>query len=409
MSPDALSAGADRQPLGAAIEVIGRLVAFDSTSTRSNLDLIGYIEGFLFSHGVRSLRLPAVDAGKAALFATIGPRCAGGVVLSGHTDVVPVEGQPWETDPFHMEERDGRLFGRGTADMKGFIGTALSLVPGWAATDLRVPIQLALSYDEELGCLGVGDLIRHLTTQMPAPTAVIVGEPTEMKLVIAHKGFYASRTAILGREAHSSHPDSGANAIGAAARLIRRIDVWAEQRKAMGPSAAGFEPPYTTFNVGRIAGGDALNTVARHCVFDWEFRPVPNDPPTAIEQDFERLVGGVLPTLTACAPDARIVTTRLARVAPLSAVPDSSAVRLLRSLLKAADANIVSFGTEAGLFQEAGFPSVVCGPGSILQAHRANEFVELSQIARCRRLLERLGKWAASAASPADGNGCAVG
>ena len=373
-----------------------RLVGFDTTSSKSNLELIDFVEHYLRSHGVAARRTADATGRKANLFATLGPEAAGGVVLSGHTDVVPVAGQPWTSDPFSAVERDGRLYGRGTADMKSFLAVALALVPEALGAGLKVPLHLALSYDEEVGCLGVGDLIADVKAHLPLPRIVIIGEPTGMKLINANKGIAGFETGITGKEAHSSQPQRAANAIVAAAELIGFLAGLAEEKRERGPKDGRFEPPYTTLNVGTVSGGNALNIVPRHARFAWEFRLVPGDDGDEIVTRFRRFAEQeVLPDLRRAAPEAAIETKALAQVPPLTPEPDSPAEALVRLLTGANRTETVCFATEGGLFQEAGFSTVICGPGSIDQAHQPDEFIELAQIEACAAFLRKLIAWAA--------------
>lgn len=378
------------------VEMIAALIGFDTTSAKSNLALIDFVADYLRGHGIASRRTASDDGAKANLFATLGPEVAGGVVLSGHSDVVPVAGQAWDSDPFEMVARDGRLYGRGTADMKSFLAIALALVPEFLARPLARPIHLAFSYDEEIGCLGVGRLIADLQANLPPPAAVIIGEPTSMGIASAHKGCYVQRTRITGKEAHSSQPQRGGSAILAAGELLHFLGRLARERRAAADPESRFEPPFTTFNIGVIDGGSALNIIPRDCAFTWEFRPLPGEDPDEVIarlDDFAR--SEVLPELREHAPEAAIVTERLAGVPPLRVEAEGAAEALLRRLSGLNDTIAVSFGTEGGLFQEAGFSTVVCGPGSIDQAHQPNEFVELAQIEACTALLRKLGDWAA--------------
>jgi acetylornithine deacetylase len=371
------------------------LVGFDTTSRGSNLQLIDWVEAYLAEYGVACRRSYDETGGKANLLATVGPPVEGGIVLSGHTDVVPVDGQVWASDPFVMTERNGRLYGRGTADMKAFSATALALVPEFLARPLARPIHLALSYDEEVGCIGVHRLIEDLGANLPRPALVVVGEPTEMRVVNAHKGVAGFVTRIHGKSAHSSQPHRGGNAIVAAARLISELHAMAEERKAAPQAGGGFVPPYTTFGIGVIQGGSALNIVAEHCQFQWEFRRVPGDDPEAILARFEAFARDVvLPDLRAHAPEAEIVTETLAAVPPLAPEDDGLAETLLKRLTGANQAHVVSYGTEGGVFQHAGLSTVICGPGSIDQAHQPDEFIEAAQVDLCADLLRRLADWA---------------
>ncbi len=377
-------------------EMAERLVGFDTTSAKSNLDLIEFVEGYLQGHGVPTRRTVDATGRKANLFATLGPEVAGGVVLSGHTDVVPVAGQPWTSDPFVAVERNGRLYGRGTADMKSFLAVALALVPEALASGLQVPLHLALSYDEEVGCLGVGDLIADVKAHLPPPRIVVIGEPTSLQLINANKGIAGFETSITGKEAHSSQPHRAANAIIAAAKLIGFLAGLADEKRQAGPKDGRFEPPFTTLNVGTVSGGNALNIVPRHARFAWEFRLVPGDDGDEIVTRFRRFAAQeVLPDLHRTAPEAEIETKALAQVPPLTPEPDSAAEALIRRLTGANRAETVCFATEGGLFQEAGFSTVICGPGSIDQAHQPDEFIELAQIEACEAFLRKLIAWAA--------------
>jgi acetylornithine deacetylase len=375
--------------------MIQKLVGFDTTSAKSNTDLIDFAEEYLSSHGLKTRRTLSDDGRKANLFATIGPEREGGVVLSGHTDVVPVEGQPWDTDPFGVVEKNNKLYGRGTSDMKSFLAVAMAIVADIDPGALKRPVHLALSYDEEVGCLGVGRLIADIRDNLPKPAVVIVGEPTSMRLVNAHKGCQVQRTTVSGLDAHSSQSHRGASAIMAAGRLVSFLADFAEEKKHEQDDAR-FEPPHTTFNVGLIEGGTALNIIPKRCSFVWEFRALPDDDPEEIRTRFDAFARDeVLPRLRETAPEAEIVTEQLARVPPLRPEGDSPAEDLVRHLTGANECAAVAFGTEGGLFQEAGMSTVVCGPGSIDQAHQPNEFIELSQVEACRGFLRKLSAWAA--------------
>ncbi len=376
--------------------MIERLIAFDTTSAKSNLELIDFVEDYLAGHGVASRRTANAEGTKANLFATLGPAVPGGVVLSGHSDVVPVAGQAWDSDPFRVVERNGRLYGRGSADMKSFLGVALALVPEFLAAPLARPIHLALSYDEEVGCLGVGRLIADMSAAVPPPAMIVIGEPTSMGIASQHKGCYVQHTRVTGKEAHSSQPHLGASAILGAGALVHFLGQLAAERRAAAAPETGFEPPYTTFNIGVIEGGQALNIIARDCAFTWEFRTLPGEDPEAIRARFDDFAQAqVLPGLRAFAPEAEIATERLAGVPPLEPRADNAAEALLRRLSGTNSTIAVSFGTEGGLFQEAGFATVVCGPGSIDQAHQPNEFIEIAQVEACAALLRKLRDWAA--------------
>lgn len=379
-----------------AIDLLERLISFPSVSSRSNLDLIQWIRDELAKHGVKSDLVPAPDGQpKANLWASIGPDAPGGLVLSGHTDVVPVEGQPWSSDPFTLSQRDSRLYGRGTSDMKSFIALCLALVPEMLARPLRVPIHFAFSYDEEIGCLGAPHLIAELGKRFRKPALAIIGEPTELRLGTRHKGCYSFVTDITGRDAHSSQTHKGANAIVAAAAIVGELERIAEQLKQSSFNDANFEPPYPTINIGRIDGGTAVNIVARHCAVHWDFRATPGADPSLVLPTLERFVAAtVLPRLQRVAPEARVETRPRAQVPPLVDEPGGAAETLVKFLTGANQTIGLAFATEAGQFQAAGLSAIVCGPGSILQAHQPDEFIELSQIAAGEAFLRKLIAWA---------------
>lgn len=376
-------------------EMIEKLVSFDTTSHLSNLDLIGFVESYLAGHGVRSQRVMNEDGSKANLFATLGPGDrAGGIVLSGHTDVVPVEGQDWSSDPFSAIERDGKLFGRGTSDMKSFIAVALAFVPEFLKEGPKVPVHFALSYDEEVGCLGVRPMIDSIVRSMPRPQVVVVGEPSSMKVVNAHKSIQSYRTVVTGLEGHSSATDKGVNAVIHAAELIGFLAGIAEEMRERGDASGRFQPPFTSVNVGPIKGGTALNIIPKTCSFLWEYRALPDLHPDEIITRFnEHAEKHVLPRMRAVHPGANIETSVRAQAPGL--VPDegSPGETLVMKLAQCNSAEAVSYGTEAGLFQLADIPTVVCGPGDIAQAHKPDEFVALSQIAECERFMARLADY----------------
>jgi acetylornithine deacetylase len=378
-----------------ALELIRRLVGFDTVSVHSNLALIHYVRDYLKDLGIDSRLTFDAEGKKANLLAAIGPNVPGGIVLSGHTDVVPVAGQPWESDPFTVAERDGRLYGRGTADMKSFLAIALALAPEFRAAKLRVPIYLALSYDEEVGCLGVGKLLDDLAAALPRPAAAIIGEPTLMKLINRHKGFQSFTTTVTGRDGHSSGTHRGVNAIAYAAEIVAFLSQLAAEIAAKGPFDDGFDPPYTTINVGAVRGGTAVNIIARQCSFDWEFRPIPGVDPASIRSRFDAFIAeSILPRMRAVAPEADVVTIQDSGSPPLVPEADSPAEALVRLLTGANIAGAVSFGTEASHFQESGIPAVICGPGSIEQGHQPNEFIALDQVDACIAFMRKLKDWA---------------
>ncbi len=383
------------------LEMAKRLIEFDTVSAGSNMALIDFVRDYLAGHGIGSHLIGNADGSKANLFATIGPEEDGGIVLSGHTDVVPVAGQDWSSDPFAPEVRDGRLYGRGAADMKSFIATALALVPEIAAAGLATPVHLALSYDEEVGCLGAPDMIALLGERLPRPRLAIIGEPTGMQVANAHKGVYVFRTEVSGREAHSSASHLGVSANVHAAAIVGRLARIGEERRSAGPADPAFAPPYTTINIGLMEGGTAINIIPRHCRFVWEIRPVPGDDPDAIAAEVERYIESeVLPAMRAGHAHGDddglgVATETLARVPPLRPEAGSPAETLALRLAGANHTTTVSFASEAGQFQRAGVPAVLCGPGWVEQAHQPDEFIALEQIDACeaflRRLIDQLG------------------
>ncbi|MDA1132001.1 MAG: acetylornithine deacetylase [Proteobacteria bacterium] len=372
------------------VDLTRTLVSFDTTSAKSNLALIDHVEAYFADLGVSCDRSWDEDKAKANLFATIGPPVAGGVVLSGHTDVVPVAGQDWDSDPFTLTERDGRLFGRGAADMKTFLGAALAMAPRFAAAELRRPVHYALSYDEEVGCLGVRRMLPVLRDRGLAPAAVIVGEPTNMEVVTSHKGVRAFRTTVTGSEAHSSAPHLGANAILVANKLLGFLRALA--RELANDAAPGdADPPYPTINVGMIQGGSAINIVPRTCTFHWEYRPLPGTDPDEIHRRFTAFVEQEYrEVLRADGIAATIETEPLASIPALAQQQGSAAATLALQLAGKNRVRHVSYGSEAGLFREAGFDAVLCGPGDIADAHRPNESISLEQVAACETFLHRL-------------------
>ena len=367
-----------------------RLVAFDTTSRHSNLALIEDVEAFLTGLGARCERIASPDRAKANLHAVLGPDLDGGVVLSGHTDVVPVDGQDWSSDPFAVTERDGRLHGRGTCDMKGFIACALSAAPAFARADLKRPVHFAFSYDEEVGCLGAPDMIRAMAGQRPRPSAVIVGEPTMMRVVTGHKGLYSVRVEVHGKEAHSSLVNDGACALTHAGRLMNFLYAESERLKAAAPADSPFDPPHGTVTVGRGGGGTAINILARHAWFEALMRPAPWDDGPGLGERLKAKCAEVEAEMRETAPEARVTVQVMSDVPPLRPEAMGEAETLARALTGDNAPRVVAYGTEGGQFQEAGFSVVVCGPGSIEQAHQPDEFVAIEQLAACEAFLGRL-------------------
>lgn len=370
--------------------MLARLVAFDTTSRDGNIPLIDFVEAYLADWGIKSLRVDYEAGKKTNLYATIGPDIAGGIVLSGHTDVVPVDGQNWSTDPFEVVEKDGLLYGRGTCDMKGFLATALALVPDFKAAKLKVPIHLALSCDEEVGCVGVRPLVAYMKQHLPRPKAVIVGEPTLMKVVNAHKGALTFSTEVIGHEAHSSYTHLGVNSILVAGELLTEIARLASEMRERGDPSGRFNPPYTTVHVGLIEGGTAKNIIPRRCAFKWETRLLPGADPDEVPEKFNRFARSLEPKMKAVAQETGITTDRTNSVPGLRPEQDSPAEHLALHLAEANGAEAVSYCTEAGLFQEIGIPSIICGPGSIEQAHKPDEFIAISEMEKCEGFMKKL-------------------
>lgn len=369
---------------------LARLVSFDTTSRNSNLALIETIEAWVESLGVRTMRIPGAEGKKANLLFSIGPATTGGVVLSGHTDVVPVDGQHWSSDPWTLSERDGRLYGRGSADMKGFIAAGLSRVPAMLAAGLKRPIHFALSYDEEVGLLGAPSLIEALMASVPRPDLVIVGEPTGMRVVDRHKGIMGLRTTVLGHEAHSSQIHLGVSANMVATKLMSKI-VEIADRLALAPLATnGFEPPHATVTIGLIQGGTAPNILARQCSFVWDIRSTSPTEARAVYDEVEALARELESAIQARFPDCGIATEILSDVPPLTGADNAPALAMVSRLIGSSDSEAASYVSEAGLFECAGLPTVICGPGWIAQAHQPDEYVELSQLAACEAFMDRL-------------------
>lgn len=375
-------------------DILARLIAFDTVSRNSNLALIKYIQDYLAGLGVDSELFFDEAGGKANLFATLGPRDRGGVCLSGHTDVVPVDGQNWSVPPFELSENDGRLYGRGTADMKGYIACVLAAVPAFLAQPLRVPLHLAFSYDEEVGCLGVRSLLADLARREHKPIACIIGEPTELKPVLGHKGKLAMRCQVHGAACHSAYAPQGVNAIEYAAKLINRLGEIGSRLAAPERHDPRFDPPYSTVQTGVIGGGRALNIVPAECQFDFEVRALPSDDPQQVaEQLRDYAETELLPKMRAVKAEADIRFSELSAYPALATDPQSEVAQLLARLSGSDEFSTVAFGTEGGLFDQAGIPTVVCGPGSMDQGHKPDEFVSEEQLAACDGMLGRLVEW----------------
>jgi acetylornithine deacetylase len=375
-----------------SVEMLRKLVAFPTVSRDSNLELIYFIRDALEPYGPEIRVTYDDDKHKANLFATLGPRGEPGIALSGHTDVVPTEGQDWTTDPFHMVEKDGKVYGRGTSDMKGFIACVLAAVPTFMERGLKTPLHLAFSYDEEVGCIGVGRLIADLQRAGVRPRACIVGEPTEMKPVIAHKGKKGYRCLVRGLAGHSAYAPHGVNAVEYAAEAVAFLKGLERRHMGKGPYDRAFDVAHTTIHTGVIRGGTALNVIPHECCFDFEFRHLPGDDPDRILQELKDYIGKQLePEMRAVHAAAGFTIEPLSAIPVLDTGPENEIVALAQELSGSTEIGKVSFGTEASQFQKAGIPAVVCGPGSILQAHKPNEYVTVEQIERCDQFLKRLG------------------
>jgi acetylornithine deacetylase len=383
-----------RAPSDASRAMITRLIEFNTVSSNSNLGLIEWVRDYLHRCGATS-RLTRDPTGKKAnLFATLGDSKKPGLILSGHTDVVPVDGQNWDTDPFAVTERDGKLFARGSADMKGFIGIALAQAPKFIAAlnegRLDAPLHYSLSYDEEVGCLGVRGLIRDLEENNIRPAGCVVGEPTSMQPIIAHKSTYRFRCSVHGREAHSSYVTHGVNAIEYAARLVVYIRQIADRLAQIETRDYGFTVPYSTLSTGTIHGGIAANVVPKECIFNVDMRTLPQTSADALYREISDYAGALAREMRATDLDSGIDLEWLSQTVGLAAAETEAIVQWAMQLSGCATVGKVSYGTEAGLFQKMGVPTVICGPGDIAQAHRPNEYVSTDQLARCENFVERI-------------------
>ncbi|MAB99365.1 MAG: acetylornithine deacetylase [Pseudomonadaceae bacterium] len=375
-------------------DLLARLISFNTVSRESNLALIEFIQDYLQGLGVSCELDFNAERSKANLFATIGPADRGGVVLSGHTDVVPVAGQAWTVEPFKLTERDGKLYGRGAADMKGYIASVLAAVPRFLAQPVRMPVHLAFSYDEEVGCLGVRSLLAALEQRPHKPVACIIGEPTELKPVLGHKGKLAMRCHVQGAACHSAYAPQGVNAIEYAAKLIGKLGDIGEQLAQPALHDTRFDPPYSTVQTGVIAGGRALNIVPAECQFDFEIRALPDfDAQQVVDQLADYAEGQLLPTMRARHNDTSIAFEPLSAYPGLATEPHSEVAQLLALISQSRDFGTVAFGTEGGLFNQAGIPTVVCGPGSMDQGHKPDEFITQDQLDGCDAMLARLAHW----------------
>jgi len=376
-------------PSADLLALLERLIALDTSCPHGNLPLLELAAAHLSACGATLRWSWNDDRTKANLFASIGPADRPGLLLSGHTDVVPAGSQGWSGDPFRLARRDDRLYGRGTADMKGFVAAMLALAPACAAGGLALPIQFALTYDEEIGCIGVRRLIADLRDLAPRPRLCIVGEPTGMQVVTGHKGRKAVRAQVLGHPCHSSLNNQGVNAVEIAAELVARLRGLQRRLRDEGPFSPGYQPPYTTVHTGVINGGRALNIVPDHCHFEFEIRNLPHHDPETVMAEMRGWAQDLVPEMLAVSEEAGILFEEHT-TAGLGMDDADPAVRLALTLAEGGPTGQVSYCTEAGLFQQAGFPAVVCGPGDIAQAHKGDEFISLDQLARCEAFLHRV-------------------
>jgi acetylornithine deacetylase len=374
-----------------SVDMIKRLVSYDTTSRESNLELIDWVRDYLDGFGIASHLTFDDDGRKANLYATAGPSDKGGILLSGHTDVVPVDGQDWDTDPFEIAGRQGRLYGRGTCDMKGFVGVALAHLPDFVDRGLETPLHLALSYDEEIGCIGVRRLIEQVRDFDVRPEMCVVGEPTDMKVVVAHKGKRSFSCDVKGMAAHSSLAPNAVNAVEFAAEIVSFIRARAKSLQRDGPFEDGFDPPHSTVHTGVIHGGTQLNIIPEYCSFQFEIRYLPFEDHAGFIDDVRRFAEDeLLPEMKSIFADADITFSELSGFPGLTTPEDAEVTQVCSHLAATNETAKVSFGTEAGLFSAGGIPTVVCGPGSVEQAHKPNEFIELDQVAKCDAFMDRL-------------------
>ncbi|MEM9643147.1 MAG: acetylornithine deacetylase [Pseudomonadota bacterium] len=371
-------------------QMLAKLVGFNTESHRSNLDLIEFVEAYLAEHGVQATRVPDETNEKAALYAHIGPLVENGVVLSGHTDVVPVEGQDWRTDPYVLTAQDGKLFGRGTCDMKGFLAICLAAVPEMLAAPLNRPIQLALSYDEEVGCIGAPPMIAAMGGHLPRANSAIIGEPTEMKVVTGHKAITDMSTAVRGFEMHSSLMDRSVSAVMAAAELVQWCSDRVRENAGSPDPDSPYDPPFTTLHVGQITGGTAHNITARDCRFTTDIRAIPREDIHDWITRFKDAAQALETRLQTIRPEAAVTVTVRNTVPGCRPENDGPAEALARAITGDNGQHVVSYATEAGQFQDAGYSAAICGPGSIEQAHQPNEFIKVSELEAGRSFISRL-------------------
>lgn len=374
-----------------SIDLLSKLVTFNSVSHDSNLPIIRFIEDYLTLHHVPYERIPSPDGQKTNLLAHIGAEAPGGILLSGHTDVVPITGQIWDTDPFSLTEKNGKLYGRGSCDMKGFIAVCLAMLPEFVKAQLPYPLYFAFSYDEEIGCLGVPDMAKRIQSRPMRPDFAIIGEPTGMQVVTAHKGVFSFETTVYGLEGHSSQPQRGVNAVHYGCRLVNYLLMLGEQLQQSGMKDSRFDPSYSTLHVGIMEGGTARNIIPKECYIHWEIRPLPGDDVQAIIQRIDAHCRMLEAEMRNIHPEAAIVSKPMSRMAGVTLPAHASAAcHRVKHYAITNEEHAVSFGTEAGVFNEHGIPSIICGPGSIEQAHKPNEFIDINEIKKCVEFMIRL-------------------
>lgn len=377
--------------LDTAVGMLGKLVSFPSVSTDSNLDLINFLAEVLEDAQARVRVFHDETGNKANLFATIGPEQAGGIVLAGHTDVVPVQDQAWSTDPFQLKEEDGRLFGRGSCDMKGFIAAAVAMAPRYSEFAKRRPVHFAFTYDEEVGCFGAQALVKSLKREGARPKAAIVGEPTSMRVIDGHKGCYEYTTHFHGHGGHGSLPESGVNAVEHAAKYVGELIRLKQLLRERAPKGSSYDPPWTTINTGQFNGGAARNVIPEQAKVEWEMRPVCEEDAEFVKSRLDQFCRRkLLPAMQAVCPESGIVLETVSEIEDFEPAPINEAKTILAELTGSEESELVSFGTEAGIYQSMDMHVAVCGPGSIDQAHKPDEFVTVEQIGSCLKMLEGL-------------------
>ena len=363
-------------------QMISKLVGFNTVSKESNLNLIDFVAEYLKSYKIKANLISDQNNRKANLYASVGPNVEGGIILSGHTDVVPIDGQLWNSDPFQLTEKNKLLFGRGTCDMKSFIAIGLTLIPDMLVAKIKKPIHFALSYDEEIGCAGAPSMIAELLNSIGKPSAVFVGEPTNMKIISAHKSIQVYKTTVIGKSAHSSLTDKGVSAVMTAAKLIEFLNQLAEENIRGTNPQSNFNPPYTTVHVGMIRGGTAVNIISERCEFFWDLRCIPSENPRDYKKRFDDFANQLKTMMQKFYPLADILTKEIASAPPFQEPEGSEAEKICKKITSETTVGAVSYATEAGLYRSAGYSTIVCGPGSIDQAHKPDEYISVDQVAK---------------------------